>query len=91
MSKVKLEQLLTEELKLQDPIFRLERIGAKLAGSIISPTFRRKSSRRRLHMLWNALDATLGTNAVRQVGTLLLYTPEEWNIDLPDAPRAKAI
>jgi hypothetical protein len=42
-------------------------------------------------MLWDALDKTLGADAVRQVGTILMYTPEEWNIDLPNAPKAKAI
>ena len=91
MSKIKLQRLLTEELELEDPVFKLERIGTKLAGSVISPTFRRKSARTRLHRLWAALDKTLGTAAVRQVGTILMYTPEEWNIDLPDVHTAKAV
>jgi acid stress-induced BolA-like protein IbaG/YrbA len=91
MSKVKLQNLLTEQLELEDPTFRLERIGTKLAGSIISPTFRGRSARQRTRMLWKALDDALGADAIRQVGTLLLYTPEEWNIDLPDAPKAAAV
>jgi acid stress-induced BolA-like protein IbaG/YrbA len=33
-------------------------------------------------MIWDALDAELGPKAVHEVGTLLTYTPEEWNIDL---------
>jgi acid stress-induced BolA-like protein IbaG/YrbA len=91
MSNVKLQQILSERLSLVHPIFRLEKIGTKLAGSVISETFKGKSERQRLHMLWDALDAELGADAVRQVGTLLLYTPEEWNIDLPNAPKAKSL
>ena len=91
MSKVKLQQLLTKRLELADPVFRLERIGTKLAGSVISETFKGKSSRRRLRMIWDALDAELGAASVHRVGTLLAYTPEEWNIDLPEVPRAKAV
>jgi acid stress-induced BolA-like protein IbaG/YrbA len=83
MSKVKLQRMLTQRLNLKEPTFRLERIGKKLAGSVISDTFRRKSERHRLQMLWDALDAELGANAVHQVGTILMYSPEEWNIDLP--------
>jgi acid stress-induced BolA-like protein IbaG/YrbA len=91
MSKVKLQKLLIRQLGLVDPIFRLEKIGTKLAGSIISATFKGKSDRRRLHMIWDALDAELGSEAVLQVGTLLAYTPQEWDIDLPDALKAKAV
>jgi len=91
MSKVKLQQILTERLGLAHPTFRLEKIGAKLAGSVISETFKGKSERKRLHMLWDALDAELGAGAVQQVGTLLLYTPDEWNVDLPDVQKAKAV
>jgi acid stress-induced BolA-like protein IbaG/YrbA len=83
MSKVKLEQLLARRLQLKEPEFKLERIGTKVAGSIISPTFRRKSDYRRQAMIWAALEAELGWAAVREVGTLLAYTPEEWNVDLP--------
>jgi acid stress-induced BolA-like protein IbaG/YrbA len=83
MSKIKLQQLLSQDLVLHRPVFRLEKIGAKLAGSIISDTFRGKSDRVRQKMIWDALDAELGPASVREVGTLLAYTPQEWNIDLP--------
>ena len=90
MSKVKLQRLLTERLKLRKPIFRLERIGNKLAGSVISETFKSKSSRRRQEMIWDVLDDELGpVESIRQVGTLLTYSPAEWNIDLPTAASAR--
>ena len=85
MSKVKLQQLLTQRLGLQEPVFKLEKIGSKLAGSVISDTFKGKSARQRVQMVWDALDAELGRDAVQEVGTLLTYTPEEWNVDLPAA------
>jgi acid stress-induced BolA-like protein IbaG/YrbA len=83
MSKIKLQKLLAEGLRLDHPVFRLERIGSKLAGSIISPTFRRVSDRRRQGMIWNLLDSEMGHESIKHVGTLLAYTPEEWDIDLP--------
>lgn len=83
MSKVKLQQLLTQRLRLRDPIFKLETIGSKLAGSVVSETFKGKSARQRQEMIWDALDAEFGADSVREVGTLLTYTPEEWNVDLP--------
>jgi acid stress-induced BolA-like protein IbaG/YrbA len=85
VSKVKLQKVLTQRLSLAEPVFRLERIGTKLAGSIISETFKRKSELRRLQMIWDALEAELGPRAVLEVGTLLPYTPEEWNVDLMPA------
>jgi acid stress-induced BolA-like protein IbaG/YrbA len=91
MSKIKLQQLLTRRLQLSQPVFRLERIGSKLAGSIISETFKGKSARQRQNMIRGALDAELGADSVQEVGTILTYSPEEWNIDLPDAPKAKAV
>jgi acid stress-induced BolA-like protein IbaG/YrbA len=83
MSKIKLQQLLTRRLRLNEPVFKLEKIGSKLAGSIISQTFKGKSARQRQEMIWDALDAELGAESVHEVGTLLTYTPQEWNIDLP--------
>lgn len=83
MSKVKLQKLLSDGLGLKQPEFRLEKIGSKIAGSIISETFRGKSDRVRQEMIWDTLDAELGPDAVLEVGTLLAYTPEEWNIELP--------
>jgi acid stress-induced BolA-like protein IbaG/YrbA len=83
MLKMKLQQLLSQNLALHQPVFILEKIGSKLAGSIISDTFRGKSDRLRQKMIWDALDAELGPAATIQVGTLLAYTPDEWNVDLP--------
>jgi acid stress-induced BolA-like protein IbaG/YrbA len=83
MSKIKLQRLLSQNLALNRPVFKLERIGSKLAGSIISNTFRGKTDRRRQKMIWDALDAEMGPASVKEVGTLLAYTPEEWNVDLP--------
>jgi acid stress-induced BolA-like protein IbaG/YrbA len=84
MSKVKMQQLLTQRLGLAQPIFKLEKIGAKLAGSIISETFKGKSDRERQRIIWDALDAELGAESVHQAGTLLAYTPDEWNVELPE-------
>ena len=83
MSKLKLQQLLSHHLALEQPEYKLEKIGTKLAGSIISPSFRGKSDRQRQKMIWDALDSELGTSSVNQVGTLLAYTPEEWDVELP--------
>ncbi len=91
MSKVKLQQLLTRRLGLVRPVFRLETLGAKLVGSIISETFKNKSDRQRLHMIWDALDAELGADAVHHVGTLLACTPDEWNVDLPESDSVPCI
>jgi acid stress-induced BolA-like protein IbaG/YrbA len=90
MSKVKLQQLLTSRLGLAHPVFRLERIGAKHSGSIISETFRGKTAKQRQTMVWDALESELGADAAKEVGIFLLYTPEEWNIDLPQARKKKA-
>jgi len=83
MSKVKLQQMLSRNLELKGAEFKLEKIGSKLAGSIISETFRGISDRRRQKMIWDALDAELGEASIRKVGTLLAFTPEEWNMNLP--------
>jgi acid stress-induced BolA-like protein IbaG/YrbA len=88
MSKVKLQDILTRRLRLAAPVFRLEKIGTKLAGSVISETFKGRSDHHRQRMIWDALDAELGADAVREVGTLLAYTNDEWNVDLPPAPKA---
>ena len=83
MSKVKRQQMLTQQLASDHPIFKLKKIGAKVAGSIISSTFRGKSDRVRQKMIWSALDAEMGTSSVNEVGTLLAYTPDEWDVELP--------
>jgi acid stress-induced BolA-like protein IbaG/YrbA len=94
LSKSRLQEILTEELGLKEPRFRLEKTGSRLNGSIISPTFKGKRDLRRQQMIWNALQRALGSDAVRRVGMLLAFTPEEWDIDdilvTPARPRAKA-
>src|SRR5665213_1481388 len=45
-------QLLTQRLGLSEPEFKLEKIGTKWMGSIISKTFKGKSDRRRQKMIW---------------------------------------
>ncbi len=82
LTKRKLEDILTATLQLHNPRFRLERIGTRLVGSIISQTFHRKQGLERQRMIRKALESELGEQAHRAVGMLLAYTPDEWDIDL---------
>lgn len=90
MSKVKLQQVLTSRLDLRQPVYRLEKRGTRYSGSIISETFQGKSAKQRQTMVWDALEAEFGADAPADVGILLLYTPDEWNIDLPQSKKKKA-
>jgi acid stress-induced BolA-like protein IbaG/YrbA len=81
MSHEKLKQILTRRLKLKDPQFRLEGRG-RISGSLVSPTFAGKKAHQRQQMIWEALDAELGAASVKEVGMLLAYTPDEWNLPL---------
>lgn len=76
-----IETLLTDKLKLHKPEFKLERAGAKVSGSVISSTFRGLTDSVRQQLLWDALDAEYGAESVRRVGSLLAFTPDEWNIE----------
>lgn len=92
LSKKQLAKILTSSLHLADPQFVLETDGAKIYGSIISPTFRGKTDYRRQIMMLDALEEALGARYLQVIGMLLAFTPEEWNIDL-DAyhrPRGRA-
>ena len=89
LTKKKLEELLTHRLELADPEFHLERSGRRLVGHVISPTFRGRRDHERQNLIWDALEASLGAEAVLQVGMLLAYTPEEWDIDEDEKPAAK--
>jgi acid stress-induced BolA-like protein IbaG/YrbA len=51
---------------------------------VISETFQAKSDRDRQRLIWDALTAELGDQSVQQVGTVLAYTPREWNVELPE-------
>jgi hypothetical protein len=87
VTKAKLEEILTRRLKLRDPHFRLERMGARLSGSVIDGRFARLGDLARQRMIWDALDKELGADSYRRVGTILAYSPLEW--DLPLEGKAK--
>lgn len=76
-----IEAMLTERLQLESPRFLLEPAGAKISGSIISPTFRSMPDSQRQRLLWDALDAEYSPDSVQRVGSLLAFTPDEWDID----------
>lgn len=76
-----IETILTDRLKLEQPDFKLESAGSKVSGSVISPTFRGMPDSERQRLLWDALDAEYGPESVHRVGSLLAFTPDEWNID----------
>jgi acid stress-induced BolA-like protein IbaG/YrbA len=81
LTKDKLKQILTNQLKLEEPEFRLEKAGSRLVGNVISATFKGKRDHERQRMIWDALTAELGPEAVLRVGMLLAFTPDEWNLD----------
>lgn len=82
LSQSRLKKILIARLHLADPTFQLEMIGGKICGAIVSSTFRGKSDFDRQSMMWDAVESEAGSATARRVGTLLAYTPEEWNIDL---------
>jgi len=77
-----IEKALRQKLGLADPQFRLEQMGSRVSGSVISSSFEGKGDRERQEMLWHALDEAFGEESDKKVGILLPYTPEEWNVDL---------
>lgn len=81
MSHQKLKSILTRRLKLKDAQFHLEGKG-RVSGNIVSITFAGKRDHQRQQMIWDALDDELGAASVKEVGMLLAYTPDEWNIAL---------
>lgn len=85
MSKVQptvaeIELTLTQRLKLTTPRFVLEPAGTKVSGSIVSPTFRGMPDSERQRRIWDALDEEYGPDSVQRVGSLLAFTPDEWNL-----------
>ena len=80
VSKKRLQEILTRRLRLAEPQFKLEKEGSKVFGSIISQSFRGKGDYKRQAMIWEALESELGPEAPQFVGTLLAYTPYEWNM-----------
>jgi acid stress-induced BolA-like protein IbaG/YrbA len=81
MSHAKLKQILIRRLKLKEPQFRLEGRG-RVSGSLVSATFAGKKAHQRQQMIWDALDAEFGAASVKEVGMLLAYTPDEWDLPL---------
>ena len=81
MSHDKLKEILTRRLKLKDPHFRLEGRG-RVSGSVVSATFTGKGDSERQKMIWDALDKEFGSSSVKDVGMLLAYTPDEWELPL---------
>lgn len=81
MSHDKLKEILIRRLKLDDPQFRLEGKG-RISGSVVSATFADKGDSDRQRMIWDALDAELGPTSLKEVGMLLAYSPEEWDLPL---------
>ena len=94
MTKPRLEAILRKRLSLRSPRFELRKWDRKMvSGSVISETFRGKGDHQRQRMLRDAVEAELGDAANELVGTLLAYTPEEWDVDLvgmSNGRRAKA-
>ena len=77
-----IQEVLTRRLHLQNPRYELENIGPdKESGSIISESFRGMRDSERQKMIWNALHEEYGAESVHWVGTLLAFTPEEWDLD----------
>src|SRR5580704_3914918 len=91
LTQVGLINLLTDSLKLREPRFVLERDGSMISGSVISKSFQNKDDLERQQTIRNAVDAALGVEARRQVGTILAYTPEEWDVDFEALPRRKRV
>src|SRR5689334_7756888 len=81
MSHDKLKEVLTRRLRLKAPLFHLVGRG-RVSGSVVSKTFAGRGDSDRQSMIWNALEAELGPASVREVGMLLAYTPDEWNLRL---------
>jgi acid stress-induced BolA-like protein IbaG/YrbA len=81
MTQQRLKEILTRRLRLKHPQFELEGKD-RISGKVISETFLGKGDSERQKMIWDALDAELGPSSVREVGMLLAYTPDEWNLQL---------
>ena len=82
LTQFTLKDILTQGLKLREPRFALRRFDSRFYGSIISESFARKGDFDRQRMIRAALEVALGPTFHRQVGMLLAYTPDEWDVDL---------
>jgi acid stress-induced BolA-like protein IbaG/YrbA len=85
----KLEQVLTQRLKLRDPKFNLEKIGSRISGSVIDNAFKRMGDHRQ-KKIWDALEMEFGPASMQMVGMILAYTPEEWDLPLEGKMKHRA-
>ena len=80
-----IEKCLKSRLKLESPTFIWEHLpGGKLSGSLVSATFVGLGDTERQSRIWKALEDEFGAQSTQRVGTLLAYTPAEWNVELVD-------
>jgi acid stress-induced BolA-like protein IbaG/YrbA len=91
LTPARLKAILTVALKLREPRFVLEKSGAMVSGSVISESFRDKGDLERLNLIHGALSAALDSGSRRQVGMLLAYTPDEWDMPLEGAPKKQKV
>jgi acid stress-induced BolA-like protein IbaG/YrbA len=92
MAKVtisKLEKILTRRLKLSDPRFALENIGAKVSGSVVDDRFSGMDDLKRQKAIRIALEKDLGSDSTRFVGTILAYTRDEWDMPLEGSEKRR--
>lgn len=79
-------ELLTRRLDLKEPEFYLETLpSGKVAGNVVSDSFRGMDDLERQRRIWNALDEEFEGEATGNVSTLLAYTKDEWYVNLADA------
>jgi len=81
MSHEKLKEILTRRLKLKDPQFPPRRQEPYLRQRHVG-NLRREKSPPAPADDWDALDEELGTASVKEVGMLLAYAPDEWDLPL---------
>ena len=82
ITQKELKDVLTQRLKLKDPLFQLESHGAKISGSIVSDTFAAWDDARRQKEIWDTLGKEYGPESTAFIGVLLAYTTTEWNVVL---------
>jgi len=81
LTKARVEQLLISGLQLEDARFTLEKVGARICGHVISPTFQGLGDYDRQKRMWDVLEVELGRETPKLIGLILAYTPKEWNFD----------
>src|SRR5438552_18378006 len=85
-----LQEILQTRLRLKDPFFQLEKAGSRISGNIVSPSFKGKRDHERQKLIWDALTDELGDEAMKMVGMLLAFTPDEWNLGIENADATPA-